>query len=272
MIEPRVRVLDSITRLAPEYAGTVLVAGSHGGRYCAFLAAAGRLRAVVLHDAGVGRHRAGIGALPVLDALGMPAATVSHLSARIGDGADMLARGSLSHVNRLAFALGCRRGQAAEEALERLARARPCAGPAPDPGESRTVLAPGPIPAIGCDSASLVRPEDEDTFIVTGSHGGILANRPDYGLAVRAAGAVFNDAGVGVDRAGTRRLDVLERQGVPAATVSAESARIGEARSAWATGILSHVNGPALALGASPGMTVRALYRRVAERGGAGGG
>jgi hypothetical protein len=51
---------------------------------------------------------------------------------------------------------------------------------------------------------------------------------------VNARAALFNDAGGGP---GTARLGVLEARGVAAATVSAESARIGDGRSTFADGI-----------------------------------
>jgi len=57
---PEVR-LDSITSVTPEHAGRVVVAGSHGGRYCGYLAAQAQVLAVILNDAAVGRDRAGIG-------------------------------------------------------------------------------------------------------------------------------------------------------------------------------------------------------------------
>jgi hypothetical protein len=79
-----IRVVDSITKLGEEFRGAVLVAGSHGGRYCGYLTALAGLRGVILNDAGVGKDNAGIGALPYLEALGVPAAVISHQSARIG--------------------------------------------------------------------------------------------------------------------------------------------------------------------------------------------
>src|SRR5258706_15796406 len=88
----RVRIADSVPRLGPEHAGTVLVGASHGGIYAANLAARAGLRAVILNDAGIGKDEAGIAGLAYLDRYGMAAATVSHDSAPIGDGADMLAR------------------------------------------------------------------------------------------------------------------------------------------------------------------------------------
>src|SRR6266702_7321101 len=101
-------VADSITRIGPEAAGAVVVNASHGGVYAAYLAAKLGAAAAIFNDAGVGRESAGIGGLDYLQQLGIPAATVGHLSARIGDGADMLARGVISHVNPLAASLGAR--------------------------------------------------------------------------------------------------------------------------------------------------------------------
>ncbi|MGH7061334.1 MAG: hypothetical protein ACREFH_13165, partial [Stellaceae bacterium] len=91
MIAPIVTA-DSITRIGPEEAkGAVVVNASHGGVYAAYLAAKLGAAAAIFNDAGVGRDRAGIGGLDYLEALGMPAATAGHDTARIGDGADMLA-------------------------------------------------------------------------------------------------------------------------------------------------------------------------------------
>ena len=248
--------VDSITKLGPEYRGTVLVAGSHGGRYCGYLAALGGLRGVILNDAGVGKDGAGIGALDYLEPLGIAAATVAHSSARIGDGADMLARGKLTYCNDVARDLGCTEEQSCREAAAVMGRGETFEGEPPSHEEGREVLREEPVRVIACDSASLVEAGDEDVIIVTGSHGGSLAGRPGYGLAVKARGGVFNDAGVGVDEAGIRRLRILDETGVPAVTVDAKSARIGDARSAWDTGIVSHINALAEKQGVQVGMTV----------------
>ena len=50
--------IDSATRLDEQHRGAVVVCGSHGGVYPAYLAAKARLRAVILSDAGVGRDQA----------------------------------------------------------------------------------------------------------------------------------------------------------------------------------------------------------------------
>src|SRR5881398_2007925 len=101
---------DSITRIGDEAAGAVVVNASHGGVYAAYLAAKLGSAAAIFNDAGDGRDSAGIGGLDYLDALGVPAATVGHDTARIGDGADMLARGVITYANVLAMELGCRPG------------------------------------------------------------------------------------------------------------------------------------------------------------------
>src|SRR5262245_30903802 len=117
-------VADSITRVGPEAIGAVVVNASHGGVYAAYLAARLGAAAAIFNDAGVGRDRAGIGGLDYLRALGIAAATVGHDTARIGDGADMMAGGVISHANDLAASLGVRPGQSCRDAAGRLQQAR----------------------------------------------------------------------------------------------------------------------------------------------------
>jgi hypothetical protein len=64
---------------------------------------------------------------------------------------------------------------------------------------------------------------------------------------------VFNDAGVGLELAGIAALGALQAAGVAACTVAHDTARIGEAASTWATGVVSHANAAAAALGAVRG-------------------
>src|SRR5947207_5156346 len=116
---------DSITRTGDEAAGAVVVNASHGGVYAAYLAAKLGVAAAVFNDAGVGRDNAGIGGLDYLQELDIPAATVGHDTARIGDGADMLARGVITHANALAKALGVRAGMSCRDAAAVLQRAAP---------------------------------------------------------------------------------------------------------------------------------------------------
>ena len=135
---------ESVTALGAEVRGAVLVAGSHGGRIAGYYAAQAGAHAVILNDAGVGKDGAGIAALAELETIGMAAATAAHSSARIGDGADMLARGVVSHVNAHAAGCGVAPGMPVRDAAVRLS-----AAPAPHSAprayvEGRTLLAPGP--------------------------------------------------------------------------------------------------------------------------------
>lgn len=101
------------------------------------------------------------------------------------------------------------------------------------------------------DSITELRPEDAGCLAVSGSHGGISAAR--YALAARPLLSVFNDAGVGKDNAGVAALPFLELHGLAACSVAHSSARIGDAQSTLADGIISHVNAQAAGLGLKPG-------------------
>jgi hypothetical protein len=268
---PPIVTADSITRIGPEAAGAVVVHGSHGGIYAAYLAAKRQVAAAIFNDAGVGRDKAGIAGLNYLEELGIPAAALGYNTARIGDGADMMARGLVTHANASALALGCRVGMACRDAAAVLQRAAPGGREPPPEREGAFVLIPASPAAWALDSASLVSAEHLGTVVVTGSHGGLLGGRPDTALKYDALAALFNDAGIGIDEAGVTRLPALDARGIAAATVAAASARIGDARSTYEDGILSRVNLGAAALGITAGMTARefvAVTRRVAaERG-----
>jgi hypothetical protein len=244
-----------VTKLGPEAAGRVVVGASHGGVYAAWLAAVARVRGLIASDAGIGRERAGIAGLAWLDRLGIAAAAVDHDSARIGDGADLMARGVLSHVNDAAAALGCAPGQATRDAATLMAGA-PLAEHAPPPqAEARHAI--DNVAGWLIDSNGLVRPEDAGTIVVTGSHGGLLGGRPETAIRVAAFAAVYNDAGGGIDDAGFSRLPALEARGIAGATVDAFSARIGDARSTYADGVITRVNQAAARRGGAAGMACR---------------
>jgi uncharacterized protein YunC (DUF1805 family) len=225
-------VADSVTALPAEARGAVLVTGSHGGLIAAHYAISAGGRAAIFNDAGRGLDDAAIAGVVALEHAGMAAAAVAHTSARIAVAADTLARGVISFANAKAAALGVSPGMPCREAVGRLAAASMPTGELPAQRESRMVLAPGAaasVPVIGLDSIGGVQPAD-------------------------AAGAVFHDAGIGCDEAGVSRLPVLDARGIPAATVDYRSARIGDARSMWATGTLSRVNRAAARRGLRIGM------------------
>lgn len=264
-------VVDTVTGLDRQGAGSVVVTGSHGGSYPGAVVAAVGPRAVIFNDAGVGADRAGVAALAELQAIGIPAAAVGHDTARIGDGHDTYRRGVIRHANPLARSLGCRPGLTCAQAA-RLLLAGPLPAPVRHPvAAGRYLLGAGPPEVWALDSASLATSLDRGRILVTGSHGALLGGRPATALKVDAAAALFNDAGLGIDDAGISRLPALARRGIAAATVSAAGARIGDARSTYADGVVSAVNRPAADLGARAGMTaydlVALLVTRYQDRG-----
>ncbi len=264
-------VVDSVTALGASAGGRAVVCGSHGGRFPAALAAELGVRGIVLNDAGVGKDLAGIAGLELLDGHGIPAATVGHLSADIGDGDDTLKNGLLSHVNSAAAAIGCVRGMRAADAAELMAAAAPPVGaPGSSVHDARHLLRDESPRVWALDSASLAAAEDAGDILLTGSHGSLLGGRPSKALAADALAAVFNDAGRPAGDVPTGRLAALDERGIAAGTVDANSARIGDGRSTYFDGVLSAVNRTAAALGASKGMTARAFTDLVVARAGNG--
>ncbi len=253
---------ESVTRLG-DVAGKVLVAGSHGGVIAAWYGAKAGAHALVLNDAGVGKDRAGIAGLAYLEAIGMAAAAVDCMSARIGDGADMLARGVISHANAYAALCGVVAGQACRDAAERMRSASPPRSGPPPYAEGRWRVAGGPPEVWALDSVGKLEPEDAGRILIIGSHGALLGGRRESALGVDAVAAVFNDAGVGADRIGITHLPVLAARGIPAATVDCMSARIGDGRSMWQSGLISHINALASQAGVARGMSVPAFVAAV---------
>ncbi len=113
----RVLLIDSITQLEADDAGAIVIAGSHGGTSSGEVACALPLAAVFFNDAGVGKDGAGIAALEMLQRRGVPAGTVAHSSARIGDALDGWACGVISQLNEAARARGLRSGESLRAAL-----------------------------------------------------------------------------------------------------------------------------------------------------------
>lgn len=120
------------------------------------------------------------------------------------------------------------------------------------------------LPVRIVDSVTELGGTDAGCLAVTGSHGGLSSAR--FACASRPLLAVFNDAGVGRDAAGVAGLALLQREGLAACTVGHASARIGDARSALADGIISHANPLAMALGVAAGQSCREALTIVQAR------
>ena len=262
---PDIVLAPTATKIPRAARARVLVCGSHAGVYAGYLASRAGVRAVVLNDAGVGLEQAGIGALAHCQDLGIAAAAVSHWSARIGDAEDMLANGVISHHNAHAAAAGVVPGMACREAAERLQEAPLGRGEGAAYAEARSLVGRNRhgLRIVCVDSVSLVEAEDAGQIVLSGSHGGVVSGQRNLAIRVAAAAAFYNDAGIGKDEAGVSRLPVLDEQGIPAATVAADSARIGDARSTFEAGIVSRVNAAAAAIGIAAGMRARAAVELV---------
>ena len=118
------------------------------------------------------------------------------------------------------------------------------------------ISAPGHHALRLVDSITELGPEDAGCLAVSGSHGGLSSAR--YALAARPWLSVFNDAGVGKDRAGIAGLRLLQEAGLAALAVAHESACIGQADSTLRDGVVSHLNEAALALGFVSGKPLKA--------------
>jgi len=113
------------------------------------------------------------------------------------------------------------------------------------------------------DSITKVAPGDEDTMVVSASHGG--ASSGEFALEIPLRVVFFNDAGVGKDNAGIAALDMLQSKGVAGGAVSHVSARIGDSQDMWDHGVVSHVNALASSMGIVPGQALRDTLTRLTQ-------
>ncbi|HEY0878216.1 MAG TPA: hypothetical protein VGE10_07160 [Zeimonas sp.] len=119
---PTLHLLDTITSIDASHADGVVVSGSHGGVSSTgfVLRAPAKPRAIFFNDAGVGKDRAGVVALELLDAAGVACAVYSHESARIGEARDGWENGVVTQVNAAARAAGIAPGQRVRDAVQGL--------------------------------------------------------------------------------------------------------------------------------------------------------
>jgi hypothetical protein len=128
---------------------------------------------------------------------------------------------------------------------------------------------PGDGPPVWLlDSVSQVELSDAGSIVLTGSHGGLLGGDPASAIKADVFAALFNDADGGIDGAGLTRLPALDARGIAGGTVSAWSARIGDGRSTYRDGFVTHVNETARRGGVAVGTSARVFVEtmRVAGR------
>ena len=262
-------VVATATKLPPESAGAVVVAGSHAAVFTIYLTARVNAFAAIHHDATIGREEAGVSGLVWADAFGMPVVAIDGQTARIGDGDDMMRAGRVSRVNQAASALGVHTSMSCREAAERLAAAGRDTSPPQwqfdAPSETRHVYQENPdgTRILCMDSIALATDDDRDQIVATGSHGG--APSAQYSSKVRPKLVLFNDAGFGPDNAGIAALPVLDSEGIAALAVASDSARIGDGRSTLLDGRISAANEAAKKLGAQIGLATIDVVQHIAS-------
>lgn len=108
---------DSIAFARPEDRETnVLCTAGHTGRSVIDYIVDSRPWGFICSDGGMGKNNAGIAALPIVNAQGVAGASVSAMSARMGDGQSTYFDGVISAANDLAIAKGVSVGQSARDA------------------------------------------------------------------------------------------------------------------------------------------------------------
>jgi uncharacterized protein YunC (DUF1805 family) len=264
----RIVVGNSLTSFDEgEWKNDVLLGASFAGAPTGAIPLRRGARGWLAHEAGPGKDEAGIAGLPLSDRFGVPAAAIATMEARLSDG-DSLLTGRVSRANTAATAIGVKSGMTGLEA----ARIMLANGPDQSPvnvdafidEETRIVHeAPNGGRIFSCWSFSRVADaNDRDVFCVA-SHGARLMAL--YALRIRPKGLICNDAGFGLDALGIEGLAMLDPDGIAAATVGTDSARIGDPSSTYEDGILSAVNRTAEALGLRVGMRARDAAHRMIE-------
>jgi len=263
--EGRVLVADSLSYFEHEARlDDVAVGASFAGAPTAAMAMRGGVKAWIAHEAGPGKDEAGVSGLALAQRFGIPAAAIATMSARLSDGMSLIA-GKVSRANEAARSLGVRPGQSGGEAarlLLKAARGKACNlhGVIDESIHEVEITLQGRIFAVW--SFARVKGEHPRDVFCVASHGGkVMA---DYARGVKPRGLIANDAGRGLDDSGMDGLDAMAA--TPAATVSADSARIGDALSTYRDGVISSANAAAQALGVQAGMAARDAARLMLQK------
>ena len=257
----QVVIMDSAAALTPEEKGQIVVAGSHGSEFAARYIVRFQPFGIILNDAGRGKNDAGISGLPVFQAMNILAATVDCMSARIGEGEDTYNNGRISALNQKAGEAGVAIGIPVREAARMMFTAQK---------EAATVSGTSIVfenesgRIFLADTISYLNEDHSGAVVVSGSHCAHTTYHfaKDFGLK----GIFLNDAGHGKDNQGISGLPLYQQGGIPAGAVDCMSARIGDARDAWESGIVSAINELAGDCGVKEGMRVQEAAKKLIVR------
>ena len=116
----RIIIANSATSIDENNKNDVVVDGSHFGLNVGEMSLKAGIRGMIGNDAGIGLDNAGIAGLKFLEKHSVPAAAVSCLSAKIGNGTSTYEEGEISAVNEVAKKLGIAVGMSAREAADKM--------------------------------------------------------------------------------------------------------------------------------------------------------
>jgi hypothetical protein len=231
----------------------VIVGASHGAPCATQLVVGVRPRGVICHAAGVGKGEGGVAGLNLLDAYLIPGAAIDGMSARISDAVDMYENGIVSHVNASATRMGIAPGLPAKQAAMQMLERNP--PPLPDARRQIVVHSSELGRVLALDTVKFADERIAGSVLCMGSHAARTMPRYLEALGVRLAGVITNDVGRAKDESGIAGLPLLDRVGLAAATVSCDSARVGDACSTYFDGVISAHNHTAALLGIAVGRT-----------------
>jgi len=110
-------LMDSISYVDANNRNDIIISGSHGGTSSAQYGLDVKAGAAFFNDAGIGKNRAGISGLGMLETAGIIAAAISHESAEIANGRDTYENGIITFVNPCAEKAGLKTGMRVREAV-----------------------------------------------------------------------------------------------------------------------------------------------------------
>jgi hypothetical protein len=263
----RILAFDSSVYLEgnPTDGKDVVVIGSYcGTRVLAPIFTRG-VKAVIATDAGIGLDEAGISGLKHGETIGVPVAAIAAMSAETSNGRSTLL-GEISRANAPARALGVTQGMPAYEAAARLAKAS--AGKSiPTPlgaEEAPVVVEDTPKGRIwATPGTTAIKDQIPNDVICSGANSSRVMS--DGVLRMGAKAAIANDAGISKHNGAVEGVQILGERGIPAASVSTMSARLGEGLSTWNTGIISVANPVALQRGVKVGMSAKEAARLMLQ-------
>jgi hypothetical protein len=255
----RIVALDSATFVEGFYDGKpstgrdIIVNASYSGVFCAKLVMAHRPRAAIGLDCAIGKDGAGISGLWYYEALNIPAAAAGVMTAEMGNGLDLHDNGVISRVNSPAEDAGVKPGMRVPEAAKIIGRpVKPVTGVRTNRVVIKTSATGRSI--VCTDSIPYALPEDIGRNVLcVGGHTGVSII--GYLKHFRPWGFLMSDGGMGKNRSGVAAMEPLSAAGLPGASVSAMTARMGDGRSTYFDGVVSACNTLAKIKGVRVGQT-----------------